>query len=59
MARLVEVRKTYQADALYLQRLIKAIEIDPRRTPAWKQQATNHLREVTSMLFQTLVEKDK
>lgn len=54
MGRNVEVRQTYQADALYLQRLIKAIEKDPRRTNEWKKTAVLNLKSVVSMLFETI-----
>lgn len=37
MGRNVQVRASYQNDAGYLTRLVKAIEIDPNRSVPWKK----------------------
>ena len=54
MARPVEIRKTYQADVQYIQRLAKAIEMDPRLKPEARKEVLTALQVVKRSLYEIL-----
>lgn len=52
MGRNVQVRASYQNDAGYLTRLVKAIEIDPGRPVSWKKKVIAALNVVIVSFLQ-------
>jgi hypothetical protein len=54
MSRPISVRKNYTADAIVLRRLTEAIQIDPRRSDAWKSVTLAVLESAISQLLEPL-----
>lgn len=51
MGRDVKIRDSYQQDAIYLVRLSKAVEADPKRSAEWKRQVIGHLTAASTMML--------
>lgn len=52
MGRDVVIRVSYSQDSIYLSRLKRAIELDPRQSTDWKQRATTALDTLTVLFIQ-------
>jgi hypothetical protein len=51
MGRRVAVRTNYRNDALFLSRLIEAINLDVNHDEEWKRRIIDRLNEVVSMML--------
>jgi hypothetical protein len=56
MGRNVQVRASYQNDASYLTRLVKAVELDEKRPIAWKKKVIAALNVVVISFLQATEE---
>jgi len=59
MGRLPKIRVNYQADAVFLTNLSRAIENDERRSPEWKKEALSHLQSLVSLFLQDAADQLK
>lgn len=59
MARPVEIRKSYAADAGLFARFIEAIGKDPRQSDDWKNEVQKHLRALVDLFLRARMEKQK
>jgi len=51
MGRRVKIRTSYQYDAMFLTRLIAAVEGDKKRSPEWRKTVISHLQEVVALFL--------
>ena len=59
MAREVKIRANYKQDAGYLLRLARAVELDPKRSPAWKREIVSTLTSLSVKLLQSGTKGDE
>lgn len=52
MGRDVVIRVSYSQDAIFISRLKRAIELDPKQSPDWKQRATSACDTLSILLIQ-------
>jgi hypothetical protein len=51
MARPVKVRVSYAGDAGFFARLVEAVSKDPRQSPAWREEVSEHLRALVTLFL--------